>query len=296
MAAIAVSAGADDTCKNCHDQRHTQIESNCIDCHGIVTLVGGKHGNVTHQDVHSGFDWENDNANETIPSGMNESCQVCHPGSTKARRICEDCHTAQGPGPFNLGHINLRSDIKSVTFKVYSHSTFPGAPKTIDVEAPVSSCYSFDINSSAGTCHGVSYRNRSAAGGYFAFYRTEGPDQKNSPYHWTYTVDNMPESGKCLFCHRQSDPVVRSAWGNPPELGTSHSNVTTNEECWDCHVEGGSKPASIHSAELKRIQGNIPESTPGTKKEADNSWLIIAGLVIAAGIAVIIIYKKLMKK
>ncbi|TFH43237.1 MAG: hypothetical protein E4G94_05150 [ANME-2 cluster archaeon] len=229
-----------------------KIESDCTGCHSNITVADGFHtGNVSVPgDVHSGFDWEGDDNDEISPIGTSESCISCHQGSTGFFRSCEDCHTSEGRGPYSS---ILRQDYQDLVLHVNSHKSFPAATQGTDPDRPVSSCYSFGEN---GVCHGISQKSD---GEYFAFNRTNAPDTESAVYHWTKTIDFLPDSTDCLFCHIQPDASIRAAWGNPGDLPDDESHQSAGkEDCWGCHVEGGEKPSSFHSADISVTVSDTP--------------------------------------
>ncbi|HEY9245326.1 MAG TPA: hypothetical protein VIO11_00620, partial [Candidatus Methanoperedens sp.] len=150
-------------------------DSFCRNCHN-TTLARDLHDRplVKASSIHMGFDWQNDDYNEISPLGINEACLSCHSGHATAYVLCEDCHLQNGKGPATI----LRPDINNTIPRVSAHTNFsteinvpnqskvyPPSPSTVTA----SSCYSFNSTSLAGTCHGISYRNMSISGGYFAF-------------------------------------------------------------------------------------------------------------------------------
>jgi hypothetical protein len=151
----------------------------------------------------------------------------------------------------------------------------------------MSTCFSFDPVVK-GTCHGVSYAYMDRAGGYFAFNEnwTEG-DRERDPHEYAAPASSLPDTTDCLFCHNQDDGEIRLAWGDAPQVNSTHSKIA-NEECYRCHVQEGAKPISFHSQvlyfskEVKGGDGTSPENGKGGAGTgpAPGNRIVIAGLVL----------------
>jgi hypothetical protein len=222
-------------CDNCH---YTSFLS--PDFHSIAPLKAKR--------VHNDFDWQD---------GL---CSTpCHGGIPL--KVCEDCHLGNGSGPYlqNGANGNMLND--SIP-RVYAHTNFSNeinVPNQSNVYSPsqgaetFSSCYSFNSSTLAGTCHGNSYANSSVNGGYFALNSTSGYT-RGSAYHEAITIDRLPNTTNCVFCHSQTDRTIRAAWGNAKQItGGTHDWYTgsDNSMCWSCHVSTGTAPKDFHSATLK---------------------------------------------
>ncbi|NJD76963.1 MAG: hypothetical protein FIB08_07700, partial [Candidatus Methanoperedens sp.] len=239
----------------------SEDNSFCRNCHN-TTLAIDLHSQplVKPSNIHSGFDWQNDDYNEISPLGANEACLSCHGGGhATTYRVCENCHLENGSGPVFSSW--QRPDLNETIPRVYAHTNFSTAinvPNQSRVYPPspaartFSSCYSFNSTTLAGTCHGISYYNRSISGGYFAFKTSA--NSRSSPYHVTKTIDTMPNTTDCLFCHKQTDPGIRMAWGNAIQItGGTHNWYMgdDNSKCWTCHVSTGNAPKDFHSDTLQ---------------------------------------------
>ena len=263
---FVLPAGAVEDCMSCHDVRHGFANNTyCINCHINYTIVDGEHPYVSDSDelvypyfIHTGFDWEGDNLNESGFAPSRESCPYCHEsGMTMSvarenMRICEDCHLQDSPGPWQKD--GLRSDIDDFLPIIYSHYT--GA-ENMDVPDQsgvfggdtISTCFGYNTETGEGTCHGVTaidMSNTSEEEPVAHIYRMD-KFRRSDPFQMDITIDHMPDSTDCMFCHLQSDPDVRLRWGNASVPDIDECNTTANSECWSCHVEGGQKPYDFHS-------------------------------------------------
>ncbi|MCX9082111.1 MAG: hypothetical protein OIN83_07925 [Candidatus Methanoperedens sp.] len=232
----------DSFCDNCHNT------SNASDLHSKEI--------VKPNNIHYGFDWQNDDHNDINPIGTNEACMSCHGTHYTVYRLCEDCHIENRSGP--VAGYYTRSDINDTLPRVYAHTNFSSTvnvPNQSTVYSPsqsaktFSSCYAFNNVTLEGTCHGNSYKNLSAGGGFYAFKRISN-DVRSTPYHFTQTIDRLPDTTNCVFCHIQTDAVIRKAWGNATQITSGkHSWYTgsNNSNCWSCHVNTGTAPMDFHS-------------------------------------------------
>lgn len=238
-------------------------DSFCDNCHNTSTATT-LHSQPIFKpsEIHIEFDWQNDDHNETGPFGANEGCMSCHDTHNNGYKICEDCHIETGSGP--VYNSFTRPDISDTLPRVYAHTNFSteiNVPNQSTVYPPsqsartASSCYAFNDVAGAGTCHGNSYRNLSASGGFYAFKRTSA-DGRSSPYHNTQTIDRLPDTTNCVFCHIQTDATILKAWGNATQItGDKHTwyNESNNSKCWSCHVSTGSKPVDFHSNTVRGV-------------------------------------------
>ncbi|TFH47159.1 MAG: hypothetical protein E4G94_00795 [ANME-2 cluster archaeon] len=285
-------------CVSCHNEvRHGQQNNSfCINCHINFELNGSKHAstNLTMIPyIHKTFDWEADNQNE---AGLieDESCPACHVSiheMISARvdptlfRICEDCHLEEGIGtvPGTPGDWNLRSDIDDIIPKVYAHYTGSSTMNVKDQSgvlngSSISSCFDYNPDTGQGTCHGVGEMFSGEAGGYFAVTNSSIKSQvtglynkPSDPYQLTVTIDNMPDTSDCMFCHYQENESIRLIWGRAVEpTSESHINLSGNPDCWNCHTLDNKKPDNFHS------------NTMGAEEEETTlPWGLIGAIVIS---------------
>ncbi|MCL7415930.1 MAG: hypothetical protein M8349_07745 [ANME-2 cluster archaeon] len=248
--------------------------------------------------VHRQFDWEGDNEPvEGLPE--DDGCSACHIGghdmvSARVRpdlfRICEDCHIPGGKGPVQNRPFGwtLRGDYENFIPSIYAHYT---GSKNMDVKDQsgvfdgnsISSCFGYNVTTGEGTCHGVAKIFAEEAGGYYVLVnestisRVSGLfNRPSDPYQLDVTVDHMPQTSECMFCHYQEDDLVRLIWGGAVQPTSEvHVNLTTNSDCWDCHTKDGKKPKNFHS------------DTMGDKEESEPSlpW----GLIATGAVVIIII-------
>lgn len=248
-------ASALEDCVSCHKNvRHSLVDDNCQNCH-IDDLADGKHTDLIRsvQNVHLDFDWEDDNPEESEYERKSESCSVCHISSNIGDlNVCENCHlpaeSALFTGPSSK-LLTLRPDINDIIPRVYAHTNFSNiyVSDQSHIGFTKSTCFGFNIITGEGTCHGVQYQMKDEAGGYFANNMNNvGRVKLSNPYMETNTIDNLPDTSDCKFCHVQEDPSIRKAWGNAKELPTDHESKKSSD-CWKCHVIGGKKPLSFHS-------------------------------------------------
>lgn len=278
---LQTHAFAQEECIACHKVRHG--DNRCIICHLNASIDSGKH--VLKPDVptsvHDGFDWEGDGANETNLPRNQESCPACHVNlkehASQIINSCEGCHVE---GKYlESSTIILRNDIINLTPRIYSHYS----NSTINVPPQgdrVSSCFGFNSSTGEGSCHGVDFNYRNRSGGYFAFnFNYSYVAIRSDIYHWTASVDSLPETGDCTFCHKQEDDVIRKAWGNarPLPMDSSHLDAK-NKDCFDCHVEGQFK--SFHGKEIVKL----------AKKSSTEIYLV--GSLLLLTVIIIILWRK----
>ncbi len=249
----------------------------CANCHNSSTIVTFHNQPlVWTPTIHGfqdnrGFDWEGDDATGGVGGSLeenNESCAACHSGGLK--RTCENCHmpntTSQFTGPFNPGGV-IRKDINDTLPYVYSHINYSDITGTgVDVPnqnnpRPATSCYYYDTGTNAGTCHGNSYFNRTPAGGFYAFRGLSSVRNFSDPSHRTKTIDRLPDTTDCLFCHAQGSASIRYAWGSPFQVNATNMfgnrySVSSNGSCYLCHTRDSTKPADFHSATV--VSGGGP--------------------------------------
>lgn len=250
---LQAHAVGEEECFSCHEVRHGDVQ--CLNCHWNASTVSGKHPNKPYvpASVHGGFDWEADDSNETNLPSDQESCPACHVNlrehTSQIINTCEDCHVR---GEYSVAStINLRSDITNLTPRIYSH--YSNSTINVPPQSDVSSCFGFNASTGEGSCHGVDFSQKKQSGGYFAFnLNFTGETIRSDIYHWTASIDHLPQSSDCIFCHRQEKTEVRKAWGNPKPLPSDSSHMgTKNEDCRGCHVEGELK--SVHGKEIVRV-------------------------------------------
>lgn len=252
-AVIQVQAVAGEECSSCHQVRHGDAQ--CLNCHWNASMVSGKHTQkpFVPASIHSGFDWEADDSNDTNLPPDQESCPACHANlkehAAQIVNTCEGCHVE---GKYIVAStILLRKDITNLTPMVYSH--YLNSTISVPAQGGVSSCFGFNTSTGEGSCHGVGFTYKDRSGGYFAFnLNYTDVAIRSDVYHWTASADNLPRSDDCIFCHRQDDTVTRKAWGNakplPPD--SSHADAN-NKDCRSCHVEGQFR--SFHGKEVVKI-------------------------------------------
>lgn len=244
----------------------SQNDSFCDNCHNTTGSADLHDLNLTKpNNIHVGFDWQNDDNNEITPIGANEACRSCHGTHNTVYRICEDCHISGKVGPVIDSF--TRSDINDTIPVVSAHTNFSSAvnvPNQSAVYSPselqktFSSCYSFNNGSLEGTCHGNSFKNISASSGYYAFKRISN-DTRSTPYHFTQTIDRLPDTTDCIFCHNQSVAVTRKAWGNATQFTAGKHEWyqgSNNSKCWNCHVTTGEAPVDFHSDSVTKGGGD----------------------------------------
>jgi len=249
-------------CANCHNS--TNIETFHSQPLIWTPTIHGFQGNP-------GFDWEKDDATSGVGGFLaesDESCAACHSGSLK--RTCENCHmpntTSLFTGPYNTGNV-MRSDINDTLPYVYAHINYSDMTGT-GVNVPSqnnpgfpTSCYYYNTGTNAGTCHGNSYFNSTPAGGYYAFRGLSTVRNSSDPSHSTKTIDRLPDTTNCLFCHAQPSASIRYAWGSAFQVNASNMfgnkySVSSNESCYLCHTRDSTKPADFHSATV--VSGGGP--------------------------------------
>jgi len=103
-----------------------------------------------------------------------------------ATKVCEDCHLANGSGPFLQNGANGTRLNDSIP-RVFAHTNFStqiNVPNQSNVIAPsegaktFSSCYAFNITTLSGTCHAIPIENKNAGGGYFTLNNYTSPYDK----------------------------------------------------------------------------------------------------------------------
>ena|GEM_PF-1867748 len=259
----------------------------CRNCHGTGATFHNE--NISNAvDIHAfGFDWEGDGIdyiNNPIvgrQSQDNEGCLACHdnndPFDIMAKVnpdgsntvICEECHYNSSVGvyigPYYGTNLNSRTDIEEAIPRVFNHindtnatifikkmnGTFEGTSSSLNTP---SSCFSYNINTGNGSCHGVGYDKRIASGGYYAFNNLTHPADNMSAYRWTMTIDRLPNTSDCRLCHLGINETVGELvnsiyWGNPrnvsataPDSADAHEDpLASASDCWDCHVAGADK-------------------------------------------------------
>ncbi len=231
----------------------SENDSFCHNCHNTTAALDLHSQPLTAPvEIHIGFDWQNDDNNEVAPIGANEACMSCHGLHNSVYKQCEDCHIENKSGPVQNDW--LRSDINDTIPRVYAHTNLSevvNVPNqsseygSLPLARTFSSCYS---SNGTGTCHGVSYSNISAGGGFYAF-RTSS-SSRSSPYHTTQTLDRLPETANCVFCHKQTNATIRKTWGDAGQITDGTHDWYTGDnssECWKCHVITGIKPQNFHS-------------------------------------------------
>lgn len=241
----------------------TQEVSFCDNCHNTSFLSNDFHSSapLKIERVHyNGFDWQD--------GSCSYACHGSDP-DIEGYKWCEDCHLENGsgpyldPGPPAANGTRLNESIP----RVYAHTNFSyeiNVPNQSGVYPPsmgtqtASSCYSFNNNTLGGTCHGVSVQNISIAGGYFAINNYSSNYSRSSAYHDSVTMDRMPDTKNCVFCHNQIDMDIRIAWGNSTQItgGTHNWNTgNNNSECWNCHISG-TEPVDFHSDSMQILDIN----------------------------------------
>jgi hypothetical protein len=118
-------------CANCHNTNATNATSlHSEPLFYSYSIHGGMSETYPNLTYDRGFDWENDDYNESgaVPDGE-EPCRACHgyasPGDISANiqsvKLCENCHmpntTSLFTGPNKTGSYNLRSDINDTDRK-----------------------------------------------------------------------------------------------------------------------------------------------------------------------------------
>ncbi len=260
-----ISPASAEECTSCHKIRHGLTGNLCENCHYNTTFSNGKHLQKPFSPgfVHDSFDWEGDNANEKGPGRLNESCPVCHVSmlehTSPTLNVCEDCHVKE----IKRGKlITVRKDIDNFTPRVYSHynGSAVDVPDQSSAGKTRSTCFGYDTKTGEGSCHGVNFRIKDSAGGFFAFNAhnyTGRVLNRGDPYHWNAPADAMPDSKDCAFCHTQEDIRIRKAWGNPGPLpaDASHNNKKSRD-CTGCHVNG--EVMSFHGKEVALKVDRMP--------------------------------------
>jgi hypothetical protein len=237
----------------------SQNNSFCANCHN-TTLALDLHSPqlVKPVSIHFGFDWYNDDY--LVGPNLNEACISCHGNTVNAFRRCEDCHLENGSGSSNTGQI--RPDINDTIPRVYAHTNFSTIINVPDQSNiyPGSSSYPstcFSGNSTGSTCHGNPYGSKDQNGGYYATITSSYA--VGAPYHSTDTIDKLPNTTNCIFCHKQNDTIIRNAWGNATQITEGRHNWYTgddNSRCWRCHTTTGVAPKDFHSNTMRGTGGD----------------------------------------
>ncbi|MDF1533976.1 MAG: hypothetical protein P1P69_05675 [Methanosarcinaceae archaeon] len=232
----------------------------CINCHNSTGTSFHSMGLVIPNNIHEGFDWEGDDNSEIGTSGESESCSVCHNSDRTIIRNCENCHLSDNSsdftGPRNDSSIILRSDVNSTIPRVYEHTNFSEVTVSnlSSLGGTKSSCFGFSQITGDGTCHGVQYEKRTESGGYYANNMSNsGSTKRSNPFMETNTLDHLPNSTQCTFCHNQSDTTIWNVWGNATLLTSDNHNWYLNfidSDCWNCHTTNGTQPVDFHSSEI----------------------------------------------
>lgn len=229
-------------------------DSFCANCHN-TTLAVDLHSQplVKPSSIHFAFDW--DNNDYLNGSDLNEACIACHSFFPNEYKRCEDCHLDNGGGPVNISG-QIRSDYNDTIPRVYAHTNFSAAINVPNQSVfypnstRPSSCFSG--NSSGSTCHGNPYGNRDQNGGFYAYNTFSFSN--GTPYHFTSTIDRLPNTTNCLFCHKQNDSTIRKAWGNATQItGGTHNWYMGDDisKCWNCHDSTGTAPKDFHSDTMR---------------------------------------------
>ena len=253
--ATSYASATDSDCFSCHENvRHSLIDDDCQNCH-IDDLTNGEHTDLIRsvQNVHEDFDWENDNSEESEDERRSESCSICHRSSNIGDlNVCENCHLPADSVMFtglSSSLVVVRSDINDIIPRVYAHTNFSSIyiPDQSDLGFTKSTCFGFSLITGEGTCHGVQYQMKEKTGGYFAHNMSNsGSAKRSSPYMETNTIDNLPDTSDCKFCHLQEDPYILKVWGNAKEP-SKECKTKKSSDCWNCHVTGGKRPPGFHS-------------------------------------------------
>ena len=277
-----ISIGSTDYCIGCHvntsdtwnstQVRHpakSQLNNFCTNCHNSNPATS-LHDAVlkSERSIHADFDWENDDAAEGGVTPGDEGCGACHklgwptqnPTTRTETNTCEDCHLNGSRGAYTA-----RPDINSTIPLVYQHITNASSigvsnqsESITGIQDIQSSCFGFNANTGEGTCHAVAYANKDSAGGMFAIidnytaktFTLTRPYDEMDPYMSSGTIDAMPDTAQCLWCHGSSDAALRNTWGGASYKDSTHFNANDNVSCWNCHTTTGSEPSDFHSDEL----------------------------------------------
>ncbi len=241
--------------------------------------------------VHYRYDWEGDDSWERPgvggePFPNTEYCLYpCHNNemdvSIMTPKTCEDCHTVNVStgvpnGPYNgTGGFELRDDYNESIPLVFNH--FNGSQAKIRTKnmsalgsssLTASTCFSWNNETGNGTCHGVSWENRT--GKYFAFGRditkaADGSEEgyRAAPYIYNTPIDYLPVTSNCTFCHidvgKQDDDLVRrQQWGYPTLINSSNASTPMYQanltNCYECHTTDNATPKFFHEPELDTSQ------------------------------------------
>ncbi|MBW6518514.1 MAG: fibronectin type III domain-containing protein [ANME-2 cluster archaeon] len=290
----------------------------CVNCHGSGTTFHAENLSTVPEIHSSGFDWEGDGIDSfsiypPLLSQDMEGCFACHNGTVDFAtmgqdidddnsRICEECHYNNSVGPFTI-NISMRSDVSDTIPRVYNHindsanatvviRTNLTASSTSQLSSP-STCFNYNNNTGNGACHGVSYENRTDAGGYYAFNNYEismKASTNMSPYRYTQTIDHMPNTTDCRICHLGANSSVgtlveSSYWGNPMNVSDTKPTIPTHininaqiGDCWACHVFGGVQPLDFHDVNITGGGGPDCISCHDVGRSGATSWVNVSAL------------------
>jgi hypothetical protein len=240
-----------------------------------ANLTDARH--TQYVSVHYNYDWEGDDADEGEP-GVNpekrrfEACPACHNesgitgiGGVYPPRICEDCHTPSGSGPYQ-GPVGSGSDVWELRGDYATPGTNARAPQVYDhyfnssgVNVSnqsgrfggnrLSSCYDYNNQTGLGSCHGVSFHINTSTDGKYAHSKDRPAGAKgnnNDTYHYQLVVDYMPDTTNCTFCHKQTNSTKRDYWGGAPYVGDNMG--TQNSQCLACHLNRTLTLYNFHEA------------------------------------------------
>jgi hypothetical protein len=225
-------------------------------------------------EVHQNYDWWEPSFQLEPPPPEFASCAACHESlgvsgdvHPRSRKYCEDCHLLGRSGPFVYYRAaDLYRNFNYSAPMIYNHIInasnaevyYKYPTETVEVEdqsnkfngAAGASCFGWNPDTGQGTCHGIS--SESPVDGFFAFNLSNQPSRE-SPYRYTVETTHLPDSTDCLYCHRQENQEIVLGWGDPGQVDPTHFNSLENEECYECHVQGGITLTSFH------IMGPEPE-------------------------------------
>ncbi len=257
---------------------------------------------------HRDYDWWEF---EEVPLEEFASCPACHEslGGKAGRKTCEDCHLPYRSGPYKeyppAGLILTKNFSAPLVYYHVQEFADPNAEIEYRFEGdPIwvrgqsaefggntfSSCFGYNPKTGEGTCHGITLQK--PVDGHFALNASK--PVRDSPFQYAVPKESLSDSTKCLYCHSQTDPAIIRAWGDPRQLGL-HFNATKDEDCFQCHVVGKTKPSSFH------VMGPIPERVnksriPGNTstggKGLSSGVPISVFLVVSLGLGVYVLYRK----
>jgi hypothetical protein len=290
----------------------------------LPVVVGQEEGLTVSSEIEDIFELERENLRKIYPHKYYDwwdyefeippieyaSCPACHEslGGRASRKKCEDCHLPYASGPFQAyrpAGLTLKENYSAPL--VYYHVQgfddpnpeieyqFEGEPIWVKGQSAefggdtLSSCFGYNPNTGEGTCHGIT--SQKPVDGYFALNATKLT--RDSPYQYMVSKENLPDGTKCLYCHRQEDLTIVRAWGDPEQIAI-HFNATKDEECYECHVVGKTKPISFHVMGPMPKRVNITEVQSASEEEGFGSTesYIATVLVLSTGIGIYIFYRK----